>query len=105
MTTYNLNIRAQYLAMILDGRKTVEVRVQYPRFRELAAGDVIRFNGEHEYRVTRVERYPDFPALVAGEDARAIGVGDADALLAALRDIYPPDKEALGGLAIHLAPT
>ena len=102
MRTYNLNIRPEYLGMILDGRKTIEVRVAYPRFADMAAGDTVRFNGEHEYRVARVARYPSFRALVEAEDPRRMYPADPDNLLAVLREIYPPDKESLGVLAIHL---
>ncbi|HYU14663.1 MAG TPA: ASCH domain-containing protein [Candidatus Acidoferrum sp.] len=104
MRTFNLNIRGEYLKLILDGRKTIEVRVAYPRFAGMAAGDTIRFNGEHEYRVTRVARYPDFEALVRAEDPRRMHPTDPDNLLAVLREIYLPEKEALGVLAIHLGP-
>lgn len=104
MKTYNLNIRGEYLKMILDGRKTIEVRVAYPRFGALAAGDTIRFNGEHEYQVASVGQYPDFEALVKSEDPRRIYPTDPDNLLTVLREIYTPEKEALGVLAIHLRP-
>jgi ASC-1-like (ASCH) protein len=100
--TYNLNIRGEYLRMILDGRKTIEVRVAYPRFAAMAAGDTIRFNGEHEYGVARVARYPDFNALVTSEEPRRMYPTNPDNLLTVLREIYPPEKEALGVLAIHL---
>ncbi len=102
MKTYNLNIRTEYLGMILDGRKTIEVRVAYPRFAEMAADDTVRFNGHHEYRVAGVARYPSFQALVEAEDVRRMYPTDPDNLLSLLREIYPPDKEALGVLAIHL---
>jgi hypothetical protein len=59
MGTFNLNIRG-------------EVRVAYPCFNEMAAGDTIRFNGGYEYRVARVARYPDFQALVRAEDPRRV---------------------------------
>lgn len=102
MKTYNLNIRGEYLKMILDGRKTIEVRVAYPRFAEMVAGDTVRFNGEHEYRVAKVARYVDFNALVSREDPRRMYPSHLENLLTALREIYPPEKEALGVLAIHL---
>ena len=102
MATFNLNIRGEYLGMILDGRKTIEVRVAYPRFNGMAAGDTIRFNGEHEYRVAAVARYSDFQSLVRSEDPRRMYPTDPDNLVTVLREIYPPEKEALGVLAIHL---
>lgn len=104
MGTFNLNIRGRYLKLILDGRKTIEVRVAYARFNDMAAGDTIRFNGEHEYRVVTVARYPDFETLVRSEDPSRMYPTDPDNLLAVLREIYPPEKEALGVLAIHLGP-
>jgi len=104
MKTYNLNIRSEYLRMILDGRKTIEVRVAYPRFAGMAAGDAIRFNGEHEFVVANVARYADFNALVTSEEPSSMYPTDPDNLLTVLRDIYAPEKEALGVLAIHLQP-
>lgn len=104
MKTFNLNIRAEYLKLILDGRKTIEVRVAYPRLAGMSSGDTIRFNGEHEYRVERVARYLDFQALVLAEDPRRMYPTDPDNLLTVLREIYPPEKEAIGVLAIHLQP-
>jgi ASC-1-like (ASCH) protein len=68
----------------------------------MATGDTVRFNGEHEYSVAMVARYPSFPALVEAEDPRRPYPTDPDNLLAVLREIYPPDKEALGVLAIHV---
>src|SRR5437763_15131573 len=104
MATFNLNIRGAYLKLILDGQKTIEVRVAYPRFAGIAAGDTIRFNGEHEFRVAGVARYPDFQTLVRSEEPRRMYPTDPGNLLTVLREIYPPEKEALGVLAIHIRP-
>jgi ASC-1-like (ASCH) protein len=102
--TFNLNIRGEYLKLIRDGQKTIEVRVAYPRFNGMTAGDTIRLNGEHEYQVAKVARYPDFQALVQAEDPPRMYPTDPDNLLTVLREIYPPEKEALGVLAIHIRP-
>jgi ASC-1-like (ASCH) protein len=91
---------------VLDGRKTIEVRVAYPHLQSMAAGDTVTFNGEHPYQVTRVNRYASFEALLDGDDPSRIApeVPGREQLLQVLREIYPPEKESLGVLAIHLGP-
>jgi ASC-1-like (ASCH) protein len=101
-----MSIYRKYLRLIADGRKTVEVRVGYPSMRRIRPGDRIRFvSGDEECltRVTRVTEYPSFEAMLDHEDAASIGADEFETreeLLAAIRKIYPPDKEALGVLAI-----
>lgn len=102
-----INIRKPYFDLIASGTKTVEVRVGYPSMRKITAGQVLRFacgDASLRARVTEVIVYPSFEAMVDAEDNTAIG-GEGmtrEELLAACRDIYPPEKESLGVLAIHL---
>lgn len=105
---HSLNIRKPYFDLIASGAKTIEVRVGYPKIRKFAAGDVLRFTCEDESLTTRiieVKEYASFKAMLDTEDAAAIGGPDMthDQLVAAIRDIYPPEKEALGVFALHLA--
>jgi HAD superfamily hydrolase (TIGR01509 family) len=109
--TKTLWVREPYLAQILAGRKTIEVRVGYDNIRRLQPGDRLELNGEHLVTIHRIGRYADFEDLLAHEDAAAIApdlFGPAlapdprEALLRALRDIYPPEKEALGAVALEL---
>lgn len=98
-------IRPAYLDWILAGRKTVEVRVGYSNIRRLRVGDRLLLNDVHPYLISRVSLYPGFVALLDAEDIAAIAPGmPADDLLDALRTIYPPEKEALGAVALHLVP-
>jgi putative hydrolase of the HAD superfamily len=98
-------VRQPYLAAILAGRKTVEVRVGYAKIRRLQPGERLLLNGEHERIVRRVSAYADFAEVVAHEDPQAIApeLPPAD-LLATLRELYPPAKEALGAFALELQP-
>ncbi len=102
--TKTLWIKDEYLQQILDGRKTVEVRVAYSNIARLEPGDILLLNGQHRYTITDVRRYPDFEALVAAEDPVTIApdLAGREALLAACRAIYPPEKEALGVVALEL---
>lgn len=105
---HEMNIRLPYLELIADGIKTVEVRVGYPRMRKIHAGDDLTFtSGDRRVptRVKRVTEYPSFDAMLDHEDACSIGgePGESrDRLLAVIKDIYPPEKERLGVLAIEI---
>ncbi len=96
-------VKEEYLDQILAGRKTVEVRVGYSNITRLRAGDILHLNDRASARIRRVGRYRDFEDLLAHEDPRAIAPDlPPDHLLAAMRAIYPPDKEALGPVALEL---
>ena len=103
-----LNIRRPYLELIADGTKTVEVRVGYPRMRSIHAGQELTFvSGDRRLptKVVRVTEYGSFEEMLSHENPLAIGgdLGESSAdLLAAIRDIYPPEKERLGVLAIEV---
>lgn len=98
-------LREPYLAAILAGRKTVEVRAGYENIRRLQPGDRLRLNDRHEVTVRRVAHYVDFEELLAHEDAAAVAPDlPPGELLAALRRLYPADKEALGAVALELEP-
>ncbi|MFH9942780.1 ASCH domain-containing protein [Streptomyces murinus] len=102
-----LNLYRQYFDLVAAGTKTVEVRVK-PHLADLAAGDIVRFRAKGtdetcDVRVKRVTEYPDFEALLDGEDPAGVNpTADRGRQLADIRAIYPPEKEALGALAIEI---
>ncbi|MFE0674506.1 ASCH domain-containing protein [Streptomyces sp. NPDC058867] len=104
-----LNLYRQYFDLVAAGTKTIEVRVKYPHLADLAAGDTIRFRVKGtdetcEVRVIRVTEYDDFEALLDGEGPANVNpTATRDEQLANIRAIYPPEKEALGALAIEIA--
>jgi ASC-1-like (ASCH) protein len=96
-------IKEQYLQHILAGDKTIEVRVAYPNINRLRPGDVVRLNDRHAATIRRVACYRSFDELLQSEDAARIAPHlDGRELLSALRAIYPPEKEALGVIALQL---
>lgn len=98
-------IKPEYLAQILAGRKTVEVRVGYENIRRLRPGDQLRLNDEYLYTIVRVGHYASFEEMLAHEDAAAIAPDvSAEELLALCREIYPPEKEALGVVTLEIQP-
>jgi HAD superfamily hydrolase (TIGR01549 family) len=97
-------VREPYLNEILAGRKTVEVRVGYEKIRRLKPDDRLKLNDRHLVTIRRIGRYSDFEELIAHETAEEIAPGLApQELLAALREIYPPEKESLGAIALEVS--
>jgi ASC-1-like (ASCH) protein len=98
----------EYLKLITDGAKMVEVRVGYPRMRTNYPGQDLTFvSGDQRVpsRVKRITECRSFEDMLSHEDIRAIGgeLGESrEELLATIRSIYPPEKERLGVLAIEI---
>ncbi|MFF7649190.1 ASCH domain-containing protein [Streptomyces sp. NPDC007983] len=105
---HELNLYRKYFDLISAGLKRIEVRVRYPHLEDLAEGHVIRFRikGTDEtcnVLVKRVTSYNDFEALLDGEGPSNVNpTSSRDQQLANIRSIYPPEKEALGALAIEI---
>ncbi|GAB2783048.1 ASCH domain-containing protein [Streptomyces daliensis] len=105
---HELNLYRRYFDLVAAGKKSTEVRVKYPHLADLTAGDVIRFRikGTEEtisVRVTRVNEYPTFEALLDGEGSANVNPESSrEEQLANIRGIYGPEKEALGALAIGI---
>ncbi|GHE14178.1 ASCH domain-containing protein [Streptomyces alanosinicus] len=103
-----LNLYRRYFDLVAAGTKTIEVRVKYPHLEDLAAGQLIRFRikGTDEscdVLVKRVTAYDSFEALLDGEDpARVNSTASREEQLRNIREIYGPEKEALGVLAIEI---
>ncbi|MDH6698574.1 ASCH domain-containing protein [Streptomyces griseoviridis] len=105
---HELNLYRQYFDLVASGEKTIEVRVRYPHLADLASGDTIRFRIKGtdetcEVKVRRVTEYPDFEALLDGEGPSNVNpTATRDEQLTRIRAIYPPEKEALGAMAIRI---
>ncbi|MFC5835774.1 ASCH domain-containing protein [Nonomuraea insulae] len=101
-----MNLYRRYFDLVAAGRKTIEVRVQYPNLRNLAAGDHIRFvcgRDDVLTRVKRVARYTSFEEMLDAEGAANVNPDSPrEQQMANIRRIYGPEKEALGVLAIEI---
>jgi ASC-1-like (ASCH) protein len=98
-------IKEPYLDAILNGRKVVEVRVGYSNIERLQPGDHLLLNEQYAYRILDVRRYPSFEALLENESTAAIATDlSKEELLSTLRHLYPPQKEALGVIALQIEP-
>ncbi|GAA2339151.1 MULTISPECIES: ASCH domain-containing protein [Streptomyces] len=104
---HTLNIRKPYFDLISQGTKTIEIRVGYPKIRKFKPGDLLCFisgDATVQTRVTAITEYRSFEEMLDAEESAAIGGHSMtrDELLAAIREIYPAEKEALGAFAIHI---
>jgi HAD superfamily hydrolase (TIGR01549 family) len=78
--------------------------VGYDNIQRLRPGDRLKLNDRHVVMVQRVSRYDDFQELLAQEDPASVAPDlPPDDVLEALRAIYPPEKEALGAVALEVA--
>ncbi|MEV0629517.1 ASCH domain-containing protein [Nonomuraea wenchangensis] len=101
-----MNLYRRYFDLVAAGRKTIEVRVQYPNLRNLKAGDHIRFvcgRDDALTRVKRVSRYTSFEEMLDAEGPANVNPDSPrEQQLANIRRIYGPEKEGLGVLAIEI---
>ena len=101
-----MSLYRRYFDLVASGRKIIEVRVQYPNLRSLAAGDHIRFicgTDDALTRVKRVARYSSFEQMLDTEGPAQVNPDSPrEQQLANIRRIYGPEKEALGVLAIEI---
>lgn len=98
-------IKDPYLQWLLNGEKTVEVRVAYANIVKLQTGDQVLLNEQHPFEIRWISIYDSFDSLLNNVEPDQIAPGlSRTEVLEALRTIYPPEKESLGVVALHLTP-
>ena len=103
---HEMGIYKRYFDLIATGRKTTEIRVNDSSRRKIKEGSLIRFRCQgHDVltRVTRVARYDTFDEMFDHEDVASVNpLATRDEQLANIRQIYPPEREALGVVALGI---
>ncbi|MER8162327.1 hypothetical protein [Streptomyces sp. NPDC094472] len=105
---HHMHLLGRYYRQVEAGRKTIKVRVAAPNRRDISVGETVVFHDRDTGReldviVQRITPYPSFADLLSSEETARINPdGSPGELLANLRSIYPPAKEALGVLALAL---
>ncbi len=101
-----MRVKSRYFNLIKAGEKTLEVRVGYDNIRTIQPGERIilsTHSDEMTIRVNGVRTYASFTDMIKVENAQLIAPGlDRDAVLALLKEIYPPDKEKLGVIVLDI---
>ena len=103
---HEMGIYKRYFDLITTGRKTTEIRVNDSSRRKIKAGSLIRFRCQGDEvltRVTRVARYATFEEMFDHEEISSVNpLATRTEQLANIRQIYPPEREALGVVAIGI---
>lgn len=103
---HEMGIYQRYFDLIASGRKTTEIRVNDASRRKIRPGSLIRFHCRDKHvltRVTRITRYASFAEMFDHEDVTAVNpTATHEEQLANIRQIYPPDRETLGVVAIGI---
>jgi ASC-1-like (ASCH) protein len=103
---HEMGIYKRYFDLIATGRKTTEIRVNDSSRKKIAEGALIRFRCRDEEiltRVTRIARYTSFEEMFDHEPIASVNPTATRAeQLANIRQIYPPEREALGVVAIGI---
>ncbi len=101
-----MRTKHRFLDLIRAGKKTVEVRVAYDSLKTIQPGERIRFTSRTRTQVVRVRdirRYPSFEAMLDSEDPSRVVPGSSKLeVLGLLREIYPPEREELGVVALDI---
>ncbi|MGH3671482.1 MAG: ASCH domain-containing protein, partial [Pseudonocardiaceae bacterium] len=101
-----MGIYKRYFDLIASGRKTTEIRVNDSSRQKIKEGSLIRFRCQGEgvlTRVTRIARYATFDDMFDHETVASVNpLATREEQLANIRQIYPPDREALGVVAIGI---
>jgi len=103
---HEMGIYKRYFDLIASGAKTTEIRVDDSSRRNIKPGSLIRFHCRNEHvltRVTRVTRYASFEEMFDHEEVATVNpTATREDQLRNIRQIYPPDREALGVVAIGI---
>ncbi|MGX7826880.1 ASCH domain-containing protein [Actinokineospora sp. 24-640] len=103
---HEMGIYKRYFDLIATGRKTTEIRVNDSSRKKIKPGSLIRFRCQGDEvltRVTRVARYTTFDEMFDHEPVASVNpLATREDQLANIRQIYPPEREALGVVAIGI---
>ncbi|HET9255119.1 MAG TPA: ASCH domain-containing protein [Pseudonocardiaceae bacterium] len=103
---HEMGIYKRYFDLIASGRKTTEIRVNDSSRKKIKEGSLIRFRCQGDEvltHVTRVTRYDSFDEMFDYESVASVNpLATREEQLANIRQIYPPEREALGVVAIGI---
>lgn len=103
---HEMGIYKRYFDLIATGRKTTEIRVNDSSRKKIKEGSLIRFRCQGDQvltRVTKMARYASFEEMFDHESVASVNpLATREEQVANIRQIYPPEREALGVVAIGI---
>src|SRR5579875_2231268 len=108
-TMHIMRIKRPSYDAIMAGQKTLEVRVGYDTIKRYQAGELIRLETSQAsgtVQIKAVRTYASFEHMLAAEGWQKIApdAGDTATALHVIKEIYPPEKEALGVYVFEVEP-
>ncbi len=102
-----MRIKQRFFDLIKSGKKPLEVRVGYDSIKRIRAGEQVNLETHTSrltVRIAAVRNYGSFEAMLKKESFGKIApdVSSEAELLDLLKQIYPPNKEALGVIVFEL---
>lgn len=101
MAIIRMHVQEPYHRLILNGKKTVEGRLNKGKFAALCAGDIIELEPERiRFKVTEKILYPTFIAMIEAEGVENVIPDKTDAIGAAqvYYDFFSEEEEASFGI-------
>lgn len=68
----DINIQEPYLSYILNGKKTVEGRLNKGKFCDIQAGDVLNINNQAKFIVVSKNLYRSFKEMITNEGLKNV---------------------------------
>ena len=102
-----MRIKQRFFDLIKSGKKPLEVRVGYDSIKRIKVGEQVNLETHTSrltVRIVAVRNYDSFEAMLKKESFGKIApdVSSEAELLDLLKQIYPPNKEALGVIVFEL---
>lgn len=105
MGTISLSVQEPYASLILQGRKTVEGRLNRGKFATVQVGDRVLVNDQVEFTISAKHQYTSFREMLEHEGVARV-IPDAANLEAAVQVYYqfyiPEEEREFGVVGLEL---
>ena len=101
----NISVQEPYFSHILDGKKTIEGRLNKGKFLDIKAGDTLMINNQVEYIVEDKKQYSSFKEMLVNEGIENVvpEVKDIDEAVDVYYKFYTKeDEDKFGVVGIKL---
>ena len=107
MKIFKINVQEPYSTYIIEGKKTVEGRLNKGKFAEMQPRDVLKINNQAEYKILAKNQYKNFVEMVTVEGIKNV-IPDKETIEEAVQVYYQfftkEDEERYGVVAIKIVP-
>lgn len=106
MKIFEINVQEPYFTSIIEGKKTVEGRLNKGKFAEMQVGDILKINSRAEYKIIAKNQYKKFAEMIVAEGLKNV-IPDKETIEEAVQVYYQfftkEDEERYGVVALRIA--